>query len=405
MKRRFKISNLFLMALVGALLMSGCGNSKEDSEAQTDDDYTPVEVAIAKVDTIANEVSINGKVVANDEISVIPKVVGVVTNVNAKLGDVVKEGAVLFTIEKDDISKSVEQAANTIEIAKKGVAQAENGVNTANVNFQLNSEKIQDAQLNLERTKKLYDEGAVSKMQLEQAELGASEKNLDALQGQVNQAEISYQQALTQLRQAEISYEQVVNGLDNTVVKSPINGVVSSLNVKKGQIATNSQTAATIVNADSVYVQINVVEGMVNNLQVGQAVKVKIASASSEYISSTISYISPTADPRSQLYAIRVYLDDVNKDIRPGMNGEVKLNMDQVGSAIVVKADAVIDKDDRQLVYIVEDGVAVEKEVTTGLDTGDFIEIRSGINEGEKVIIEGQHYLENGEKVKVVRGE
>ena len=87
------------------------------------------------------------------------------------------------------------------------------------------------------------------------------------------------------------------------------------------------------------------------------------------------------------------------------MNGKVNINMDQSESTIVVKSNAVLDKDDKKIVYVVEDDIAMEKEVEVGLDTGDFIEIKSGIIEGDKVVVVGQHYVENGGKEKVGRGE
>ena len=79
--------------------------------------------------------------------------------------------------------------------------------------------------------------------------------------------------------------------------------------------------------------------------------------------------------------------------------------MDTVDSTIVIKGNAVLDKEDKKVVFVVEDDVAVEKVVTTGLDTGDYIEIKEGLKEGEQVIVEGQHYVEDGGKVKVVRGD
>ena len=406
MSRKLKSTILLMVILAGVVgIVSGCSGSTEASEVQVEEKYTPVEIETASVTSLGNKTKINGKVAANEEVAVIPKAVGIVTNVNVELGGTVEEGTVLFTIEQGDISKSVEQAANGVELAKKSVAQAENGLNTAKINYELNKEKIENAMLALERAKKLYEEGAISKSQLEQAELAANSMNLDAIKTQVTQAEIGYQQSLNQLRQAEISYEQATSGLSNTVVTAPMSGVVATLNVKEGQIVANSQAAATIVDMDTVYIQINVVEDIVNKLEIGQEVDVKVSAVSDEYVKSTISYIAPTADPRSQLYPVKIYIENPDKNIRPGMNGEAILNIDQVDATIVIKGNAVLDKDGEKVVYVVENNVAVAKKVTVGLDTGDYVEIKEGINEGDKVIVEGQHYVENGATVKVVRGE
>ena len=405
MNRKLKTIMLLIIILIGVMVLSsGCRDSAETDQSQ-EAMYTPVEVAETAIGTVENKIKINGKVVANEEIAVIPKAMGIVTKVNVKLGDLVDEGSTLFTIEQDDIAKSVEQASNAVEMASSGVSQAENGLQTAKLNYEVNKEKIENALLNLERIEKLYEEGAVSKSELEQVQLAADRKNLDILAGQVNQAEIAHQQALKQLRQAEIAHEQALSGLGNTVVKSPMGGYVSELNVKEGQIVTNSQPAAIIVEMDKVYVQVNVVENIVNRLGVGQEVEVNVPAAFDRYVISTISYISPTTDPMTQLYAVRIYIDNPDQKIKPGMNGEVRLSMDIADSAIVIRGNAVLDKEDKKIVFVVEDNKAVEKEVIIGLDTGDYIEIKEGLKEGECVIVEGQHYVENGGKVKIVRGD
>lgn len=407
MSRKFKTTILLIVILIGVVgLVSGCSSSTTISEEQEQEEkYVPVEVDEVTVGTIENKVKINGKVVANEEIAVIPKAVGTVTKVNVKLGDLVKEGSTLFTVEQDDILKSVEQAASSVEIAKSGVAQAENALQTAKLNYEINKEKIENAKLNLERIEKLYEEGIVSKNELEQAQLAADEKNLDVLIGQISQAETAHQQALHQLKQAEIAHQQALDGLGHTVVKAPMSGYISTLDVKKGQIVGSGQPAATIVEMDKVYVEANVVENIVNRLEVGQEVEVNIPAVSNEYITSTISYISPTVDARTQLYTVKVYIDNIDKKVKPGMNGEIKLSMDTVDSTIVVKGNAVLDKDDKKIVFVVEDNIAIEKEVIVGLDTGDYVEIKEGLEEGENIIVEGQHYVENGDIVKVVRGE
>jgi multidrug efflux pump subunit AcrA (membrane-fusion protein) len=403
---RKRIVSLVLIVVMLMVIFVGCSDkTNELDETQETENYTPVEVDNAEISNIENVVNINGKVAAKEEVSIIPKAMGTVTKVNVDLGDNVEVGTVLFNIEQQDIALTVDQASNGVDLAQKSVAQAENGLETARTNYELNKEKIENAQLNLERTRALYEEGAVSKAQLEQAELSASDKNLDVLLSQVTQAEIGYQQSQNQLKQAQISYEQAVNGLSNTVVEAPMKGVVSSLNVKQGQIVGSGQVAATIVDMDTVYVQISVVENVVNKIKEGQEAEISVPAVFDGYIKSTIGYISPTADPMNKLYTVRLYLDNKEYGIRPGMTGSVKLSLDSVDEAIVIKSDAVLDKDGKKIVYIVENDMAVEKEVETGLDTGELIEIISGINQGDSVIIEGQHYVSDGARVKVVRGE
>lgn len=401
MKKRI-ISLLLVMVIIVALA-AGCSDISEEEVVV--ENFTAVEVQEAELGNIENAVTINGKVSASEEVSVIPKAMGTVVNLNVKLGDQVNAGDVLFVIEQNDMNLNVSQAANGVDLARKSVEQAQNGLNAAKINFDLNKEKIDNAQLNLERTRKLFEEGAVSKSQLEQAELGASQLNLDALQSQVTQAQISYQQAQDQLQQAQIGYQQAQSGLSNTIVDSPMTGVVSALNVKQGQMAASGQPAATIVNMDTVYIRINVVENVINSLKEGQAVQISIPAAFDGYIDSTIDYVSQSADPMNKLYEVRINIDNLEYGIRSGMTGSVKLSLDKSENVIVIGSNAIINKEGKNIVYIIEEEKAVEKEVEIGLDTGELVEIKSGIAEGDMIIIEGQHYVSDGAVVKVVRGE
>ncbi len=398
-KKRF----ILIATLVLAIVISGCSSNKtEEVEVEN---YTPVEICTTQSRDINNEVTFNGKILANEEIFVIPKAAGIVTAVNFKLGDKVNKGDILFTIEKGDISNSVAQASNAISLAQKGVSQAKNGLESAKINYDLNKEKIENAILNYERTKELYEQGAVSKSQLEQAQIGANEKNLDALQASVTQAEISYQQSLNQLTQAQISYEQAADGLDNTNVEAPMTGILSVLNVKEGQIAGSGQQAASIVDVSQVYIQLSVVESVVNDIKEGDEIRLEVPSASSDEIISTVSYVSPSADPMNKLYTVKSYIDNPESKIRPGMSAKATISLESAENAIVIPSNAIINRGDKKFVFVVEDDLAIEKEIETGIDTGEFVEILSGLGFDEKIIIEGQFYVSDGSKVKVVRGE
>lgn len=400
---RRKASILLLILGLTMIIVGGCGRKKV-VEGEKPEEYTPVEIEEVAEDSIGNSRKLSGKVVANEEVMVMPKIGGVVESINVELGDFVKKGSVLFVLEKDDISKNVDQAQVARNLAQKSIDQAKNGLETALVNYELTKEKMDKTLVDLERTRELYEEGAIPKSQLEQAELAASPNQLEVAQKQVEQARIAVGLSEEQYNQADISYSQAVDGLDNAVVRAPMDGIISELNVKRGQMAGAGQVAATIVDMESIYLQVDVVENVVNKLGLGQKVGIKIPAAFTEELTSEIRFISSTADERSNLYAIRVYLDNLDKDIRPGMNGELSLSVDEIDSALVIRSRAVLDKDGENIVYILEDDRAVERPVTLGIDAGEYVQILEGLEKGEKVIVKGQHYVEDGGKVKVVQG-
>jgi len=82
-----------------------------------------------------------------------------------------------------------------------------------------------------------------------------------------------------------------------------------------------------------------------------------------------------------------------------------QLTKNSIENTLAVKTEAIVEKDEKSYVYIVNGDVAEEKEVVTGLDSGTYIEIKEGLTTGDKVIVKGQEYITDGSKIKVVRGE
>lgn len=375
-----KITVLFLVTILLMSLVVGCGSKESvntDKDEAKQEKYVPVAVETVQEKTISKEIIFSGKVHANKEVMVAPKVPGKVASIKNDVGAKVKKDEVLFILDKDDIQKQVDKARTAVDAAK--------------ANYIKTKESMENAKANFERTKELFNQGAVSKSQYEQAELAASNSSLDAVKAQYDQAQVGLNQALDSLK--------------DTSVKSPIEGIVSMVNIEEGEMASNAQPAMTIIDMDKVYVEINVTENIINDLYLEQEVVVEIPAAYDEDITGKIDRLSPAADPKTGLYSVRIYIENKEHKIKPGMFSKIKLDTDVRENVIAVKSESVVQDDEKMVVYVVEDDKAVQKEVKIGLDTGTYIEILDGVKKNEKIIIKGQNYVENGSIVKVVRGD
>jgi RND family efflux transporter MFP subunit len=356
-----------------ALLSTGCS---KQTQAVTEEKYVPVEVSPAATQTLVETTTFSGKVVSDQEVSLVPKMPGKVTAVNVKVGDKVQAGTVLFTLDTTDLKKSVEMASI--------------GVRTAETNYLRTKEQIDLAKVNLERQKELYAAGAISKVQLETAESQASEKPLEL-------AQIQWDQAKTSLAQAQ-------DALNNTVVTAPVTGTVASVNVKYGEMASQAMSAVTITQLDSLNVSLSVPENIVNELKVGQEAKVIVTSAGDKEIKGKVLTIAPSSDARTQLYAVKVAIENNEGVIKPGMFASVAIPTETKENVLTVKSESLVLKNGQNTIFVVEDDRAVAREVVAGLDTGAEVEILKGLQAGDKVIIKGQTLVEQGSKVKVVGG-
>lgn len=374
-----KIAVLLTAMLLLTTIIVGCGGKKAPaSEEKVDkqENYTPVAIETTGTKTISNEIVFSGKVHADKEVMIIPEVPGKVVKINGHLGTRVKKDSILFTLNKEDIQKQVDQARKASEAAK--------------ANYRKTKESIENAKLNLERTKELYKQGAVSKNQYEQAELAASSTSLDAVKAQYEQTQLAFEQALDSLK--------------DTSVKSPISGIISAVNIEEGEMASSAQPAMTIIDMDKVYVEINVTENVINDLYLEQEVTLELPAAQNSFVGK-IDRLSPAADAKTQLYPVRIYIENSEHKIKPGMFAKIELNTDVKENVLAVKSEAVVQRDNKLVVYVVDENKAVQKEVTIGLDTGIYVEILEGLKEGETIIVKGQNYVDNGSIVKVVRGD
>jgi len=168
-------------------------------------------------------------------------------------------------------------------------------------------------------------------------------------------------------------------------------------------LANSSKPPITIVDSDSITVELGVPGNMINKIKQGDILTAEISAANYKE-ESKVDSISTSADPITNLYTVNIVLAN-NGSIKPGMFAKIYLNTDRIENALSVKTESVLEKNNKKFVFVVNGDYAAEKEVTTGLDTGAYIEIKDGLTLGDMVIVKGQDYINDGSKIKIVRGE
>lgn len=357
------------------LLITGCFSNGNMGDIQQEESYIAVEIETLKPRFLYIENILSAKVYANKDVYVIPTYIGEVEEVKVEIGDIVSKDDILFLLNKEEIEKQIDQARTAYEAAR--------------ANYDMTFEQIESAKKQYERTKELYIQGAVSQIQYEQAELAASDAPLQA--------------ASKGLEQAQLAYNQAQDALKNVEVKAPISGTITSIDIEAGEFATNSQPSMVIMDMENVIVQFGITENLINKVVKGDTVLLEISSADFNE-EAVIESVSSSVDMMTGLYNVKVKVKN-NGKIKPGMFTKVMIKTDIKENVLAVKSEAVVERGGENCVYVANGEYTVEKKVETGLDTGMYIEIISGLTDGEKVIIKGQNYVSNGSKIKVVRGE
>lgn len=376
-----KVIPLILIMILAIGALSGCAKKGEEPtvNAENKEDAVPVEIINPSQRNVAISHTLSGKLSAIQDVMIMPELSypAKVTSVNVVLGDRVSRGQVLFVLDDENIRKQIEQA--------------EAAYNVANKNLESTREKIENAKVNFERIERLYKEGAVSKQQYEQAKLSASNTSIEALEAQVNQAKIVLEQARSEL--------------EKTIVKSPINGYAADVNVQENEFASSSQPAMRIVNTDKLKVNVGVSEQIINKIYKDQKVDVKVKVATDQILKGTVKAVSPVPDQRTQIYPVEIEIDNADNLIKPGMFAEILFDIEKRDNVLAIPSGAVQEDNGKKYVYVVENGIVKKRDIEIGLDNGNYVEIKSGLKEKDKVVVKGQNYVEDGEKVKVVRGD
>ena len=343
-------------------------------EVAVQDRYIPVNAQTVMKDNISTNIILSGKVHADKEAAVIAKSPGRIESISVKVGDVVKKDQVLFSLDKSDMQASYNQAAAGLKMAEG--------------NYQVNKDRLDNAKIQLERYKQLYEIGAISQAELEQFELQASDASLMTVEAQRDQARAQYQAAA-----------KAYNDLN---VKAPIDGIVTALNVRVGDMTTGAAPSAMVVDMDKVYVEVSVSEKVINSIDSSQDVLVEIASAFSGTVKGEIDGLSLAADARTGKYMLKINISNENHLIKPGMFGRVILDIATKEDVVVVPAEAVVFRAGKYVAYVIEDHKVVEREVLTGLENGKQLEIVSGLNAGEILIVKGMSFVKEDSEIKLM---
>ncbi|MBT9147402.1 MAG: Macrolide export protein MacA [Syntrophomonadaceae bacterium] len=187
-------------------------------------------------------------------------------------------------------------------------------------------------------------------------------------------------------------------------VNSFLSGIVGRIHVDLGDMVTPHTPVASIVDMDRVKIKVGVAERDIPRIKKGQEARVEVVAYPQEVFMGRVDKISPVIDIFSRRAPVEVIIDNPEHKLKPGMFARVELITNERRNVLIVPRDAVLVRDGREIVYVIENSVAKIKEVETGIVTEDRIELISGVESQNKVIIGGHFGLRDGARVRVEGG-
>ncbi|WIF94768.1 HlyD family secretion protein [Caminicella sporogenes] len=299
-----------------------------------------------------------------EEIKVSSQIGGIVENIFVEEGQKITIGDRIADIDVKDLKIQLKKAENQLKIAKTKLEEILDGTRSEKIKAaKANTEKIK-AQLegarknyeyrleNYNDLKQLYNKGVVSKQQLKdsKAVLDLADANLKSIEKQYKSSiaelnlllngatEKTIKTAQLEVKRAEIEIDQLKNQIDKCSIKSPIDGVVQTLNFKKGELISKGAVIATIINTNNLWLKIYIPEKELHKIKLGEEINIftnfenkKIIKGKVVYISSEAEFVPKNVESKESkeemVFEVKIKLFDKDNDLKPGMLADVKLGV------------------------------------------------------------------------------
>ena len=338
---------LYAALLLIAFLSASCGNNSE-SQKQEVKNLPVVKVNRINTTQFEQDFSVVGTVKPYESATLASVEGGLIIYLSKDKGDYVRKGETVVRIKKDIEYASYEQAVTQYELAKS----------------------------NYERIKNLYEQDAAS--------------------------EQDYTNAKYSFRLAEDAVDILEARLSNSVVRSPISGVIQDKLMSRGEVTGPGTPILQVVDISRVKINAGIPERYINDINKGARVKITFDVFRGEEFYGIINFIAPVLSTQNRTFDIEIVIKNPSGRIKPEMSANVvvtKLSMDE---AIVLPQDQIIDFGQEKYVFVLENDIARRKNITLGGRKGNNVLIGSGLNPGDLLIIEGFQSLADGDKVKVI---
>ncbi len=336
------------VVVVGATLAAACKKSKASGAGGFGGGpmALPVEVAVARMDTVRDEIAATGQIEAMQSIDLRPEVDGRIVAILVREGQEVEEDTPLLKVDDAQLKALVAQLEAQRDLAQQALARA----------------------------KELAQQNASSTADLEQAEATA--------------------------RSAQAQYDLLRIRLERTTVRAPFGGVVGQRYVSLGDYVTTSTKLMSLQTVNPQRASFQVPERFARQLHPGQRVTFRVAAIPGRDFTGEVDFVDPVVQLPGRTILVKARVPNPQRLLQPGMFIEARLVTAVRPKAVVVPEDAVVPAEGANFVWVVVDGKADRRPVSLGVRTPGFVEVTSGVEAGAQVVVGGLELLAPGAPVR-----
>ena len=345
---------------------------------------------------IGETVTVNGTLAVYDQATVGTKVAGRLQSISVDFGTVVRKGEAIAKLEPQDYQLRVQQAEAALAQARARVGLSPEGGDDRVTLDQTGTVReakavLEESKAKRDRAARLINQGIIPRAEWDTADADykvAMSRYQDAVE------EIRNRQGVLAQRRSELNLAR--QQLADTILYAPMTGVVQVKRASVGEYLAAAAPVVDIVQIDPLRLRVDVPERESHKIHTGQSVRVTVEGDPDAYLG-TVKRLSPSISQQNRVLSVEADVRN-NGHLKPGAFVKAEIVTDQTSTAATVPPGAIVTFAGIEKVITVEAGKAVEKVVMTGRRGEDWVEIKSGINVGQKVIVNPGN-LQSGQAV------
>ena len=412
-----------LLVLTASTILSGCrpptegdatSSASPEAEEKKSEALLPlVEVTTPRRGEIRDVLTLNGDLVSEGSIDLTTRVIGIVKAVHFAEGAPVTKGTIILELDEEELALQERQDALSYQDAQERTRSSQLALSEAEHSESLQNVSFQRAEDEFERFSKLAETAAgraFTKEEFEAKKFAYDEAKLQLESAKLakQRAGVEFELAKVAEQKAKVTLERAQLDLERCKVRSPIDGAISFLEVRVGELVQQNTLVATVVNRKRLYSEVRVPQRKLGSLEIGQPVEVRCEVDPGHVFPGRLEMIHPTVDPAEGTVKVRIGLDDKRGLLRPGMYVSASIVTASFDRALLVPKRARLFDRDQSVVFVVRDGKAKRVVLQTGLQTVTEVQVleapaisETSLRLDDALVIRGQTSLEDGQKVLV----
>jgi len=359
---RFSLIFLVVFAALTLVPVGGCSKKKEQKTVY---EKKPTPVAVEKVTRGRFTFSLRykGTVLPWQKANIGPEVSGRIKRILKKPGDTVQKNQLLAELDTTTMELRAKQAAAAVDVANAA---------------------YKDALLNYRRLEKLFEKTAVSRVQMEKAQL-------------------ALESAETQKKSAQAQRDVLEHDLKNSSMRAPFNGIITSKNMEEGDVINPMMGMnlgiVTLMDLSKVKITLDVPSEDIEKIKIGQTCGVHVNTLPGEVFPGTVYSKNLAADVVSRTFKVEVKVENPGIKIKAGVFAEVEIEILNAENVLMLPLSALLTDGDTEYVILYRNGTAVYQTVKTGRKNDRFVEILEGLDEGQSVVVQGNYDLKENTSI------